>query len=294
MRLLRGKFSNIYMAPEKVYLIGTQHIDLKGPERLEKLLNIYKPNVIVTESQKTDAFKEKSLDFFKPLEPAASKKPILTLEDFIKDVNERFPNTSLNPETLYRIGQCGMYEANVTKKYAEQHGIPIIDNDDLSTADEIIDGFVESFKPMLNFKELKEDDGESKTDTSDKERDKFLSPVLEIFVEAFKFNLSPDEFVKEYDRLYYELEEPNQEHKKVYELIRKKRPDGLGLIAYVLDKEHASRENIWEEEIRKQDGIVVGVFGAYHVFDGKHFNMYERLCGDFNIERILLADADKI
>ncbi len=102
--------------PDKVYLIGTIHLDLKGLERLEKLLNHYKPDVIITEGPR-----DKPHKIIKP-----TKKG---LQEFKR--NYDCDKLNMNPETFYALTLTYGYEGVICANYAKKHEIKLITVDNV-------------------------------------------------------------------------------------------------------------------------------------------------------------------
>jgi hypothetical protein len=215
--------------PTKVYLIGTNHYDLNGEKRLEKLLNLYGPDVIVgEESNLTSAIPE--------------EKRALPFEELVEIFKNKKLGPDLNPETTALFFLAAAFESRVENRYSKEQGIPVIKRITFSGAVE----FVENTK-----KDLVQNGIDS-----------------QFPVEYFNLRMTPEGYSRGVDRFYIE-------HRSAL-------GDTLGI----------NREKDWEEDIRKCEGVVVGIFGSGHVF-GQHHNLYDRL-SDLNVERILLCDADKI
>jgi len=210
--------------PTKVYLIGTIHCDLKGSERLEKLLNLYKPDVII---------KECGPD--KPIVPEHLND--LPQDELIKILKEKNPNIDVNYKTLCMVLLNGAYEDKISDGYSKRNNIKILTIDD----------------PVICNGIVKE--------TTDITKNVNINTLAD-------FRLSPNEFIKNTDFEY-------KEHRIAL-------PNEAGTV----------REILWENEVRRHEGVIVGIFGLLHIY-GKHHNLYDRL-SDLDVERILLCDSDKI
>jgi hypothetical protein len=211
----------------KVYLIGTIHLDLKGPERLEKLLNYYKPDVIVTEGPRAKPHK-----IIKPTKRG--------LQQFKR--NYDCDRLKINPETYYTLKLTIGYELAICANYAKKHNVKLITVDN-----------VPWMKKYLNRLEKKPS------------FDKTMNGVMEKY-----FNLSPEKLISLMNRHY------------------QSRIDEKDLSAGFTKK----REALWEEMIRKQNGVVMWVGGAGHL-KHKQNNLYDRL-SDLDVKRIPLIKADSL
>lgn len=210
--------------PTKVYLIGTNHFDIKGPERLSKLLEIYMPDAIVGEGGET-------------VRPIPESKQNLSIEELMTDFKGRNQEYTGNVELAVRIAVALGYEGYIVEDYSKKYGIPVIKKDDFSGCQDLIEGVNNVVKG---------------------------GDISQIF----NIVLTPEEFVSGVDAMYPQDNEALN--------------DGHG----------ANREKLWEAEIRKQPGVVVGIFGVRHLYS-KHHNLYNRI-SDLTAERIMLCDADKI
>lgn len=127
--------------PTKVYLIGTVHTDTQGPERLEKLLNIYKPDVIFCENAPGGDF---SLEFLE-------KMSIDYLTEFVK---ENYPKYSRHARTVARVFKVLGYEFMVPKKYAAQHGAKVIKKDSFAGCKSWVDDLKKEINSETGFEGL--------------------------------------------------------------------------------------------------------------------------------------------
>ncbi|MBT5022463.1 hypothetical protein HOK51_09135 [Candidatus Woesearchaeota archaeon] len=107
-RLYGKKVIKFDLSPSQVILIGTMHIDPKGEERLEKMLNHVKPDIITLESS--------------PARREYSRKVIDELRKImkIKQVDEESIDKLLS-RTPY-----SPFEWRVCDKYGADHNVPVI------------------------------------------------------------------------------------------------------------------------------------------------------------------------
>ncbi len=99
---------------ENIILVGTVHIDHKGPERLEKVLAHFKPDIIHVESTPVGATKDWRLHQY--------------LINFVKDLEQKPWHLLYTPEQMARLKSALLsdgYESWVPKVY--KNGSPDID-----------------------------------------------------------------------------------------------------------------------------------------------------------------------
>ncbi len=107
---------------EEVFLIGTVHVDPRGPERLAHALEFYKPDVIAIEAEASSA--KKAIRRNKIVRDA-------TPERFNRFLRHAKVDPSLvNLETTRRFAEAFGYEAYVSQQYADFHGIPLVHLDE--------------------------------------------------------------------------------------------------------------------------------------------------------------------
>lgn len=101
------------MKPE-IYLIGTNHFDLKGPARLEKLLDHLQPEYILVEFDKLRAWKAEQME-----ETLQSQEGLKAL---VAATLCFYPTA--NPETVRETIKTGNFEYLTARDYSWQKGIP--------------------------------------------------------------------------------------------------------------------------------------------------------------------------
>ena len=102
------------MKPE-IYLIGTNHFDLKGPERLEKLLNHLQPGYLSVEVDKLRARKAEQMEEELSESPEKLKAIVVATRCFYPDANR---------ETVRETIRIANFEYLVARDYCQQKGIP--------------------------------------------------------------------------------------------------------------------------------------------------------------------------
>ena len=102
------------MKPE-IYLIGTNHFDLKGPERLEKLLNHLQPRYLSVEVDKLRARKAEQMEEELSESPEKLKAIVVATRCF-------YPGA--NWETVRETIKIANFEYLVARDYCRQKGIP--------------------------------------------------------------------------------------------------------------------------------------------------------------------------
>ena len=103
------------MAQSQLYLIGTVHVDVKGPVRLKKLLNFLQPQNVVIEADLRGA--KLSQQMLGLLSSTAGFDN--AVEGYIKFYK------GANPETVKRVLKIASFEYFVCKEYCESMSIPL-------------------------------------------------------------------------------------------------------------------------------------------------------------------------
>jgi len=111
--------------PKKVYLIGTVHVDIQGPLRLSKLLYICQPDVIFCEGYKSGGSYAMALDK-------------LSVDGMTEVIKIQFPKYSKNAKTIASVLKVLDFERMISKRYAAEHDIQVIQKDSLVGCMDII------------------------------------------------------------------------------------------------------------------------------------------------------------
>lgn len=112
-----------------LYMIGTHHFDLLGPERLESTLNYLKPDLIVCELDEERA---------KVAHNDREMMGEMDDEDHIIDSLNKILAQSITPynyETQKAVGRTSYYEYLTSYDYSQANGIRLILSDDLDLID---------------------------------------------------------------------------------------------------------------------------------------------------------------
>ena len=105
--------------PTKVYLIGTVHTDIQGPLRLTRLLDSYQPDVIFCEGYKSGGSYAMALDK-------------LSVDGMTEVIKIQFPKYSKNAKTIASVLKVLDFERLISKRYAAEHDIQVIQKDSLA------------------------------------------------------------------------------------------------------------------------------------------------------------------
>jgi hypothetical protein len=131
---------------KSLYLCGTVHLDLAGPERLEKVLEVVKPDCIAVES-----YPELSQDVLE------KRKEIAGLDEkaISQKIKDRFGTIEgIRIDSASAILNCAGYEIWTPFEYAKKNDIQIVQIEDKERAQKIIKGLLEdnlddSFREIL-------------------------------------------------------------------------------------------------------------------------------------------------
>jgi len=120
------------MAPEKIYLVGTVHTDLKGPDRIRKVLRYLSPDVICMECDKEALKNYETFMTFRKAKGrgAAIRKYMQSLG--IKKSNgrkgRRNKGKGVNMDTMGKVVDAHWYEYVVSKEYCgDEKKLELID-----------------------------------------------------------------------------------------------------------------------------------------------------------------------
>jgi hypothetical protein len=107
------------MTDTKIYLCGTHHLDIKGPQRLEKVFETLRPDNVAVETY--SAFLNEAVSKHDRVMNLADKKVIEKLaRKFKAETGE------LNPETALRFARAVGYEVWAPWQYAQKTGAKIL------------------------------------------------------------------------------------------------------------------------------------------------------------------------
>jgi hypothetical protein len=152
-----------------LYLIGTDHFDLKGYERLTAWLNYLKPAVLVIEETEQE-YKESCKVLSKLSEKEAFEAALVNAKKIVPSANQ---------ETLEMFFRKFNYETSAVRDYCSRKNVPIVfgENPD--------------FVSKMNFEE------------------EAANPKSAINKATYRFlKMSPDEALKEIEDMYSELSYP--------------------------------------------------------------------------------------
>ena len=140
---------------KKIILVGTVHIDTKGPERLKKILDIEKPDTITIECEKE--FLNQAIEIQKHI-----AKNKLVLKHSTRRIKfTPFTQTQilkLNKDTLMKFFSILYFEIITAKKYAEKNNTTLICIDKKEHIKEVAKNFPSNLnrKILLHFKMINE------------------------------------------------------------------------------------------------------------------------------------------
>lgn len=128
---------------KNIYLCGTMHADLAGPQRLRKVLNVLTPGHIAIESY--PVVTEKLLQDRRDFVNIDEQKVV----DVMKQKPEIFPEGSRS-DTFLAVLQSFGYEIWVPLEYAQQHPrVSIVQLEDEHVVEEAMKACEERFKKMI-------------------------------------------------------------------------------------------------------------------------------------------------
>jgi hypothetical protein len=139
---------------KEIILVGTNHLDTKGPERLQKILELEKPDVIsivCTKRQLSRAI-ERQKDINK--NKLALKNSVRKIK-FTSFTQSQIPK--LNRETLMKIFSIISFELITAKKYANKNNIKIIYADKEEYGKEYFKNFPSKKGTIHHFKMLRKE-----------------------------------------------------------------------------------------------------------------------------------------
>ena len=119
---------------EEIILVGTVHVDIKGPERLRKILEIERPDVITIECAKE--YFDNYIEFKNYLD----KKKLMLKYATRKIEFTSFNQTQIlefNKETLMKFFSITYFEIITVKEYVENNNVKIVCVDKQKYVDEV-------------------------------------------------------------------------------------------------------------------------------------------------------------
>jgi uncharacterized protein YbaP (TraB family) len=120
----------------KIYLCGTVHLDLAGPQRLRKVLQTLSPDHIAIES-----YPELSQEILEKRKEYSSYNE-QTLLQRLRD-SSKLPIEGVRPDSALALLNCVGYEVWVPFEYAERTGTQIVHIEDKERAQKITKGNLE-------------------------------------------------------------------------------------------------------------------------------------------------------
>lgn len=120
----------------KIYLCGTVHLDLSGPERLRKVLQTLAPDHIVIES-----YPELSQEILEKRKEYAGYNE-QTLLQKLKD-SSKLPIEGVRPDSALALLNCVGYEIWVPFEYAERTGAQIVHLEDKELTQKRMGGYLD-------------------------------------------------------------------------------------------------------------------------------------------------------
>ena len=141
---------------DEIVLVGTAHVDIKGPERLRKILEIEKPDVITIECA------EEYLDNIFKIKEYINKKKLMLRYGTRKIEFTPFNQSQilkLNRETLIKFFLIIYFEIIVAKEYSDKNKINLICIDKKEYIDEVSKELNKNIKKgvLLHFSMIPED-----------------------------------------------------------------------------------------------------------------------------------------
>ncbi|MBW2982070.1 hypothetical protein KY343_04270 [Candidatus Woesearchaeota archaeon] len=237
-----------------VYLVGTVHWDLRGPERLRKFLGFVRPTSIGIEA--SQELIDSRLKFRKRVK--AKLEEIRRSEELFSNLYDSLNLKKPEPkeDLVLKFLEIQSYEQWVPYEHKQEENpnvkiYPVHDN-----------GFLSKRSPEVHRKEL----GEEYIDENGDAKLKFLEDLG-------KENL--EEFQKEIDEAY-----------------RNNEFDYSKLIDVIKEADDIMEQKIREVVKADPNGIVAVVSGAAHFFSGYGNNLYERL-QDLSPHRVKLPEVDQ-
>lgn len=113
--------------PEKLYLIGTVHVDLKGYRRVTKLLNTILPDNV-------------SIEYSPSLFNATIIPTYADIEPRVQNAIKKYKDHNPNVETARKLVELSSYEVNASLNYCWSHGRMLWMDEDLSKIKFRLDG----------------------------------------------------------------------------------------------------------------------------------------------------------
>jgi pheromone shutdown protein TraB len=121
---------------DRLYLCGTNHLDLSGPERLTKVLETLNPDCIAIES-----YPELSREVLEKRKEAEGMDEQTLLKRF-RDLS-KLPLEEIKTDSALAIAKCVGYELWVPFEYAQKTGARIVEIEDEERATRITNKFLE-------------------------------------------------------------------------------------------------------------------------------------------------------
>jgi len=238
----------------ELLLIGTAHRDLRGPERLAKLLDNYSPNKVCLETT-----------------PEIFQRAIRTHEIEMESLS-RLPTSlfyiSAELQRHRLIYSSGAFEAVTTQKYKQKNPSTDIIFIEKESSTKLVQDYAERVRSRTL-------DGSSKS--------RLLTPQLTLGINGFIKEGDPALLQKEIDIMYRE-NDPKL-------LIDEAGPSMFRRVMIERDAHFVSRiREIAGSHPRDKIAVILGNF---HIFGNYGLNVFDQLM-DLNPKRVMLPDADKL
>ena len=120
-----------------LYLCGTVHLDLAGPERLRKVLDTVKPDCVAVESY--PALSQEILEKRKEIVEMTEQTLLQRLKD-----KSKVPIDGVRTDSALALLNCAGYEIWVPHEYADKTGAQIAHIEDEGRSKRISNGFLEN------------------------------------------------------------------------------------------------------------------------------------------------------
>jgi pheromone shutdown protein TraB len=240
-----------------IVLVGTVHVDHRGPERLEKVLNRYKPSIICLEQT-----------------PKSATKGWRGHLDLVKKLEETHLDRVFSPEQIERVRlelMSSYYESWVPKVYKNGSSditLYCIDRDFSTEFHDTVDATqrVWVMRELANGKSIQD----------------LITPV-DVEIMDFVKNGSIEKHQAHVDREYDKTD--SNVLISIY---------GQGVFnAVVLERDKRFAEQIRKIHEDNPNKVLVATFGNNHIFGDYSGNTYN-LLSDLNPARLKLKDADRL
>lgn len=246
----------------EIVLVGTNHYDHKGPERLERVLNHYNPNIICLEATPEFATEE-------------WKEHLLLMDNFDQKPLRFLPNHRVySPEQIERARlefKARGYELWIPRTYKNKFPETKLYCIDINSdeADELLRQRVRAHVEA----ELK--------------RGKTIEQAIAIHKVSEVVNFIEEGSVEKHQ----EYVDQSYDNKKLEDEITKYGEDLFRILVSGRDDIFAERIRILAEQ--NPEKRIIAVHGANHIFRVYGFNVYDRL-SDLKPKRMKLKEADNL